>query len=171
MKKSFLIFILLILPSIIVFADAKMDSPDFEKDRKEMVYWQIRMRGISDPKVISSMETIPRHIFVPENLADKAYEDYPLPIGEGQTISQPYIVALMTESLGLKGSEKVLEIGTGSGYQSAVLSGIANQVFSIEIRKKLFEKARETLKHLNLKNVETFYGDGYFGLKENAPYD
>jgi len=139
--------------------------------RQEMVELDIKGRGITDKKVLEAMSDIPRHLFVDEKVRKKAYEDHPLPIGEGQTISQPYVVALMTEALDLNSSDRVLEIGTGSGYQAAVLAEIVNHVYTIEIRKTLAEKASKRLQELGYKNIEVKYGDGYFGWKERGPFD
>jgi protein-L-isoaspartate(D-aspartate) O-methyltransferase len=136
-----------------------------------MVLQQIRNRGISDKKVLRTMAEVPRHYFVPQALSGKAYADHPLPIGEGQTISQPYIVALMTESLGITVDSRVLEIGTGSGYQAAILAKIAKDVYTIEIKEKLYQKATSLFKTMNLTNVNTRHGDGYFGWNEAAPFD
>lgn len=136
-----------------------------------MVDRQIRARGISDEMVLRAMEEIPRHLFVEEALLDQAYTDNPLPIGERQTISQPYIVALMTEALKLTGHEKVLEIGTGSGYQTAILSRLADRVISIERIASLGARARKILDTLNCYNVLTTVADGTFGWKDEAPYD
>jgi len=136
-----------------------------------MVDQQIRRRGVMQLEVLHAMETVPRHMFVPEESRDEAYEDYPLAIGWGQTISQPYIVALMTELLDLEGSERVLEIGTGSGYQAAVLSRLAGRVYSIEIIDKLGRQAERTLKRLGYDNVEVRIGDGYEGWPQEAPFD
>jgi protein-L-isoaspartate(D-aspartate) O-methyltransferase len=136
-----------------------------------MVDYQIRMRGISNQKVLSAMALIPRHLFVPAELINQAYDDHPLPIGQGQTISQPYIVALMTESLQLKGDERVLEIGTGSGYQAAILAKVAKEVYTIEIKEKLFKKADKLLQPMGFNNVQIRHGDGYFGWAEAAPFD
>lgn len=136
-----------------------------------MVAEQIERRGVKDPRVLEAMRKVPRHEFVPEDERHEAYDDRPLPIGHGQTISQPYIVALMTEALGLKGTEKVLEVGTGSGYQAAVLSGLAKEVFTIEIVEPLGKQAAEVLKRLGYKNVTTRIGDGYRGWREEAPFD
>lgn len=140
------------------------------KQRKTMVDSQIRSRGIRDERLLKVMEQIPRHIFVDEGLADQSYNDNPLPIGEGQTISQPYIVALMTAALELKGDEKVLEIGTGSGYQTAILSKLAARVFSIERIASLASKARGILDSLGCFNVLIRVGDGTYGWKEEAPF-
>ena len=136
-----------------------------------MVQSQIRSRGISDKKVLNAMSEIPRHRFVPKALYSQAYKDHPLPIGEGQTISQPYIVALMTESLKLKGPESVLEIGTGSGYQAAILANVTKEVYTVEIRKKLHTKAKQTFRSLGYTNIKTRHADGYFGWPEAAPFD
>jgi protein-L-isoaspartate(D-aspartate) O-methyltransferase len=136
-----------------------------------MVKYQIEMRGISDPKVLDAMRRVPRHKFIPEYFIDSAYEDGPLPVGEGQTISQPYMVALMTEVLKLKKEDKVLEIGTGSGYQAAILAELCNEVYSIERIQSLAENARAILKELGYTNVFVFVGDGTLGLKEYAPFD
>jgi protein-L-isoaspartate(D-aspartate) O-methyltransferase len=139
--------------------------------RQAMVAGQIAARGIRDPLVLKAMSEVPRHLFVPADLVDRAYEDYPLPIGEGQTISQPYVVALMTECLALKGGEKVLEVGTGSGYQAAVLGRIAGSVFTIEIHAGLARQAAATLERLGFGNVHVRAGDGFFGWPEEAPFD
>lgn len=139
--------------------------------RANMVSKDIASRGISDMRVLESMRRVPRHLFVPGNLRDVAYIDSPLPIGEDQTISQPYIVALMTESLGLGDSARVLEVGTGSGYQAAVLSGIADSVWSIEIIPSLAVKAAALLDSLGYGNVVVRSGDGYFGWPGKAPFD
>ena len=137
----------------------------------QMVEKQIEKRGVKDPRVLKVMRDIPRHLFIPPHLEKIAYNDGPLPIGEGQTISQPYIVALMTELLELKGDEKILEIGTGSGYQAAVLSALASEVFSIEIVKNLVDSAAVRLDKLGYKNVTTRWGDGYKGWSDQAPFD
>jgi protein-L-isoaspartate(D-aspartate) O-methyltransferase len=136
-----------------------------------MVREQILARGISNQGVPSAMRTVPRHLFVPENVRHEAYNDYPLPIGQGQTISQPFIVALMTELLELKGDERVLEIGAGSGYQAAVLSMLAKEVYTIEILDRLAQTAAERLAKLHYDNVHVRAGDGYIGWTEAAPYD
>jgi protein-L-isoaspartate(D-aspartate) O-methyltransferase len=136
-----------------------------------MVSTQIRLRGVSNKDVLSAMIEVPRHSFVPKKLVSQAYEDHPVPIGQGQTISQPYVVALMTESLKLKGDERVLEIGTGSGYQAAILSRVAKEVYSIEIKERLYKKASKVLQSMGFTNVKTRHGDGYFGWAEAAPFD
>jgi protein-L-isoaspartate(D-aspartate) O-methyltransferase len=148
-----------------------MPGDEFEKARERMVDLQIVRRGIKDPRVIAAMKKVPRHLFVSESLRSQAYEDHPLPIEEKQTISQPYIVALMTEALQLKGHEKVLEIGTGSGYQTAILAELADKVFTIERIPLLAEKARKRLEELGYKNIVYRIGDGTLGWPEEAPFD
>jgi len=143
----------------------------YDLKRKQMVELDIRDRGMKDAVVLDVMGKVPRHLFVDAPYRDRAYEDHPLPIGEGQTISQPYVVALMTEALQLKPGDRVLEIGTGSGYQAAVLAGIVKEVYTIEIRKALADKAEKTLVDLGYRNVKVKYGDGYFGWNEQAPFD
>jgi protein-L-isoaspartate(D-aspartate) O-methyltransferase len=143
----------------------------FDRARERMVSDQIVARQVRDPQTLQAMQKVPRHLFVPPASAAQAYEDYPLPIGHGQTISQPYIVAFMTEALGLKGGETVLEVGTGSGYQSAVLAGIASRVYSIEIVRALAEEAAKRLARLGYSTVEVRAGDGYLGWPEKAPFD
>lgn len=150
----------------------KMKQADiYSEQRKTMVKTQIISRGVTDQRVLKVMEKVPRHLFIPKHLLDEAYADYPLPIGEGQTISQPYIVARMTELAELQGDETVLEIGTGSGYQTAVLSLLAKQVYTIEIVQKLAEFAEHKLKELNYHNVHVRYSDGYLGWTEVQPFD
>ena len=144
---------------------------DFADARRRMVEEQIRARGIEDPAVLAALETVPRHLFVPADQRAQAYADHPLPIGAGQTISQPYMVALMTSLLGLKPGSKVLEVGTGSGFQAAVLSRIAGEVYTIEILKPLAERARHTLADLGYRNVHVRAGDGFQGWPEEAPFD
>ena len=139
--------------------------------RREMVTWQIERRGIRDPRVLAAMYAVPRHLFVPGVSAVFAYEDQPLPIGEGQTISQPFMVAAMTEALELAGEERVLEIGTGSGYQAALLSMLAREVFSIERHAALAASAAERLTQMGYANVRVRTGDGTLGLPEDAPFD
>ena len=147
-------------------------TPDgFAQARQEMVETQIRRRHITDSRVLECLERVPRHEFVPAEFRDRAYEDAPLPIGEGQTISQPYIVAAMTAALRLQGNERVLEIGTGFGYQAAVLACLAREVFTVEFRAALATEAGERLARLGCKNVHVHCGDGTLGLPEFAPYD
>jgi protein-L-isoaspartate(D-aspartate) O-methyltransferase len=139
--------------------------------RHDMVAQQIRERGVRQPEVLRAMESVPRHLFIPAEHRDEAYGDAPLPIGWGQTISQPYIVALMTELLDLDSGDKVLEIGTGSGYHAAVLSRVAGEVYTIEIIDELGRQARSTLQDLGYQNVHVRIGDGYKGWPEEAPFD
>ncbi|MEJ2069372.1 MAG: protein-L-isoaspartate(D-aspartate) O-methyltransferase [Syntrophobacterales bacterium] len=143
----------------------------FREIRQLMVETQIKRRGIRDLRVLAAMGKIPRHRFVPMQLWEQAYSDYPLPIGEDQTISQPYIVALMTETLELTGSEKVLELGTGSGYQAAILAELAAQVYTIERLPSLARTAEQILKDLGYTNVEVRVSDGTLGWAEEAPFD
>ncbi len=140
--------------------------------REKMVEKQIKARGIKDERVLKAMLKVPRHLFVDPSLIDQAYADHPLPIGNGQTISQPYIVALMTEALELKGKERVLEIGTGSGYQTAILAELALWVYTIEKYPQLLERARQILvDKLGYKNISFKLGDGTLGWEEAAPFD
>jgi len=162
---------LIVIFFILASVKANWAEIDFMEARKRMVEFQIKARGIKDNRVLNAMLKVERHKFVPEELWNEAYNDYPLPIGEGQTISQPYIVAIMTELLNLKGDEKVLEIGTGSGYQAAILAELCKKVYTIEIICSLAERAKKTLQNLGYKNVYVFCGDGYLGLKEYAPFD
>lgn len=136
-----------------------------------MVETQIRSRGVTDPAVLRAMETVPRHRFVPPEYWHQAYADHPLPIGHGQTISQPYIVALMTQLLRLSPTDRVLEVGTGCGYQSSILAEIVQEVHTVEIIAELAEQARDRLEELGYANVHVHEGDGYEGWPENAPYD
>ena len=148
------------------------DDADFAQQRERMVIETIERRGITEENVLQAMRAIPRHVFVSENQRDHAYGDYPLPIGYGQTISQPYIVALMTELLELSEGDKVLEIGTGSGYQAAILAEIPGVVvYTIEIIPELAESARERLESLNYTQVHCKQGDGYYGWPEHSPFD
>lgn len=140
-------------------------------ERERMVETQIAARGISDPETLAAMRNVPRHWFVPGNQSASAYEDSPLPIGESQTISQPYIVALMTQSLDLDSEDKVLEIGTGSGYQAAVLSEITPHVFTIEIVRSLAKRSAEVFKERGYNTIRVRHGDGYLGWEEEAPFD
>jgi protein-L-isoaspartate(D-aspartate) O-methyltransferase len=166
LKKIFLITAILLFSSSHILAE-----DTYLQKRQAMIKNDIKGRGIKDKKVIEVMGKIPRHLFVDESLRNRAYADYPLPIGEGQTISQPYVVALMTEALKLTPTDRVLEIGTGSGYQAAVLSEMVKEVYTIEIRKPLADLATKRLKELGYSNVKVKYGDGYFGWKEYAPFD
>ena len=144
---------------------------DFDGQRERMVRYQIEERGVKDPEVLKALRITPRHLFIPQQYRDSAYADHPVPIGHGQTISQPYIVGLMSDLLAVRKEHKVLEIGTGSGYQSAVLSPLAGQIYSIEIVAPLAEQARALLAQLGLKNITVRQGDGYKGWPEQAPFD
>lgn len=149
--------------------DEGLDSRN--QERLGMVETQIKSRGVKDEKVLQAMRKVPRHLFVPENQRDQAYNDYPLKIGHGQTISQPYIVALMTELLLIKPEYKILEIGTGSGYQAAVLAELAAGVYTIEIIEPLAKSAAKLLDELGYSNIKVRAGDGFFGWSEAAPFD
>ncbi len=158
-----------LLASALGCAPSGADDP--AEVRRLMVEQQIIARGVQDPRVLDAMRAVPRHFFVPVGLIDEAYGDYPLPIGHGQTISQPYIVALMTELLRLQPGQKVLEIGTGSGYQAAILAHITTNVFTIEIVKALADEARERLAQFAIPAGRVICGDGYLGLPDEAPFD
>jgi protein-L-isoaspartate(D-aspartate) O-methyltransferase len=151
-------------------APTSADDP-FREARRRMVRDQVERRGVRDPRVLEAMRTVPRHRFVPEPLRARAYEDNPLPIGEGQTISQPYIVAFMTEALRPRPADRVLEVGTGSGYQAAVLASVVSRVFSVEILPALAESSRVRLQELGYRNVTVRQGDGYRGWPGEAPFD
>lgn len=173
MIKASIIISILVISSVVVYAYimGRRGRDEFEKARSNMVEIQLKGRGISDQSVLDVMGRVPRHEFVDPSIQEQAYNDNPLPIAEGQTISQPYVVALMTESLKLEGSERVLEIGTGSGYQAAVLALICDEVYTIEIREGLAKSADERLKRFRYDNVEVKWADGYFGWEEHAPFD
>lgn len=149
----------------------KAQEKDYTAEREEMVYQQLVKRDIKSEEVLEAFRNVKRHLFVPERYADMAYEDRPLPIGHNQTISQPYIVAYMVETADIQPGEKVLEIGTGSGYQAAILGEIAEEVYSIEIIGELGRQARQLLDELDYDNVHVKIGDGYQGWPENAPFD
>jgi protein-L-isoaspartate(D-aspartate) O-methyltransferase len=151
--------------------DPDGDVADLTRAREEMVATQIAARGVADARTLAALRKVPRHLFVPPAAVRQAYEDHPVPIGHGQTISQPYIVAFMTAALGLRGGEKVLEVGTGCGYQAAVLAEIASQVYTIEIVAPLAEEAAARLARLGYANVQVRAGDGYLGWPERAPFD
>jgi protein-L-isoaspartate(D-aspartate) O-methyltransferase len=170
--KQFLLFLcfLTFIPASLL-ADGIADSPKFKAAREKMVKFDIEGRGISDPQVLSAMRSVMRHGFVPKRIINSAYADTALPIGEGQTISQPYIVALMTASLGLNRTQRVLEIGTGSGYQTAILAEIVKEVYTMEIKQKLHINSTKLLKSLGYSNIFTRHGDGYFGWQVAAPFD
>ena len=171
MKKTILACAFVFFFTSVTAPDTVSDSPEFKQARKQLIERYIKAKGISDPNVLAAMQAVPRHNFVPPNLLSAAYADRPLPIGEGQTISQPYVVALMSEILELAKDHRVLEIGTGSGYQAAVLAQVVNTVYSIEIKEKLYHRASKTLKSLGYNNIKTRHDDGYFGWPQAAPFD
>jgi protein-L-isoaspartate(D-aspartate) O-methyltransferase len=151
--------------------DVPPPADPYAESRARMVREQLAARGIRDARVLAAMARVPRHELVPEAHRDEAYEDGPLPIGEGQTISQPYVVAAMSEAAALEGDERVLEVGTGSGYQAAVLSELAREVYTIELEPVLAARAKRDLERLGYQNVHTRTGDGYRGWPEAAPFD
>ena len=171
MKQTILLVFFLLFFVSPLPADVVPDTPRLQKARDDLVRTTIERRGISNPVVLKAMRDVPRHFFVPQNIISKAYRDTALPIGEGQTISQPYVVALMTDSLKLRSHHRVLEIGTGSGYQAAVLAKIVKEVYSIEIKKKLHRRSTRLLQDLDFTNIQTRHGDGYFGWPDAAPFD
>ena len=179
-KPKITVFICQLLVGLILYMGCNMGNKNasdkttplsYFSERKRMVEYQIEARGIDDKKVIDALLRVERHRFVPDRYIPHAYEDRPLPIGEGQTISQPYIVAFMTDVLSLSTSDKVLEIGTGSGYQAAILGELCDNVFTVEVIPSLGLKAEGLLKELGYENVRVKIGDGYEGWKEYAPYD
>jgi len=178
-KQSLKVFALITVLNLIFSSCSNSQTQETQKGSEDwwksqammMVNTQVISRDIDDKRVTNAMKNTPRHLFVPKNMEQLAYSDRPLPIGEGQTISQPYIVALMTELLELKGNEKVLEIGTGSGYQASILSQLVDKCYSIEIVKTLAERSKATLKQLGYNNVIVKWGDGYQGWPEQAPFD
>ncbi len=161
----------LILILFLFFALGFQQKTDYKAAREKMVNSQIKARGIQDPYTLAAMRSVPRHKFVPKDIIDKAYRDSPLPIGYGQTISQPYIVAFMTEIINPKKDFKVLEIGTGSGYQAAVLAHIVDSVYTIEIIEALFIQSKMRLDDLNYDNILVKNADGYHGWEEKGPFD
>ncbi len=164
-----------VLPFLLAWPACQRGEPnratDYVSEREAMVSTQIAARQVRDPRVLEAIRAVPRHEFVPEDLRGKAYEDRPLPIGHDQTISQPYIVAYMTEQLAPKPTDRVLEVGTGSGYQAAVLAKLVADVYSIEIMEPLATRARTDLERLGFHNVHVRHGDGYKGWPEAAPFD
>ena len=171
MMRRLLISVLIGCAVCIAVLAAAEEADRYRQPRLAMVRDQIERRGISDRRVLAAMRNVPRHLFVPEKLRGRAYNDSPLPIGEGQTISQPYIVALMTQSLALAPDDRVLEIGTGSGYQAAILAEVAGRVFTVEIKEALYETASRILHSRNPEKVDTRLGDGYYGWPDQAPFD
>ena len=161
------LFFLAAFPSLAFAAE----DPAFTEARRRMVERDLRGRDIRDPRVLEVMGRVPRHLFVEPSQRNKAYADHPLPIGEGQTISQPYIVALMTQILQVQPGERVLEIGTGSGYQAAVLAELGARVYTIEIQQGLANQAAQLLKELGYNQIRVKYGDGYIGWEEESPFD
>ncbi len=171
-RGLFVLFILVVLLLLWFSGVVESASDDrFTEQRNAMVKEQIADRGVEDPAVLKAMRIVPRHLFVPEGIRSRAYDDGPLPIGHGQTISQPYIVAYMTEVLKAGKGDSVLEIGTGSGYQAAVLSPLVKKVYTMEIIPELAASSKERLKKLGYSNVEVKEGDGYYGWPERAPFD
>ena len=173
-KKKCLYLLVSLLISILFVADCRVEErgvSEFTEKRERMVRDQIEARGIKDKKVLDALRKVERHKFVPKQYQDEAYNDYPLPIGEGQTISQPYIVAFMTAVLDLNGTETVLEIGTGSGYQAAVLGELCKYVYTIEIVDVLGKRSQRLLSELGYTNIMVKVGDGYKGWKEHSPFD
>ncbi|TET06399.1 MAG: protein-L-isoaspartate(D-aspartate) O-methyltransferase [Candidatus Atribacteria bacterium] len=174
MRKPFVFILIVILVFYLTISAQEYNESQeviFTQRRQSMVINQLQSRDITDSKVLQAMLTVPRHQFVDQRIVNSAYNDFPLSIGEGQTISQPYIVALMTQLLELKGDEKVLEIGTGSGYQAAVLAEIVEEVYTIEIYESLSKKSEKLLNDLGYRNIKFKVGDGYHGWEEHAPYD
>jgi protein-L-isoaspartate(D-aspartate) O-methyltransferase len=169
MKPRFALAVFLLVMTAL--SAGGQEPPALARKREAMVRDQIQKRGVEDARVLAAMRAVPRHLFVPAQLVSSAYDDNPLPIGEGQTISQPYIVALMTELLETKPEDRILEIGTGSGYQAAVLSGLVREVYTIEIKEGLQRRATETLERLGYRNVHTLFADGYFGWPGEPPFD
>jgi protein-L-isoaspartate(D-aspartate) O-methyltransferase len=170
-RRALATLVLALLAAAATGAAVPPKEDGFAEARRRMVEEQIRARGVTDPAVLAALQSVPRHLFVPEDERASAYADRPLPIGSGQTISQPYIVGLMSSLLNLKPGARVLEVGTGSGYQAAVLSRLATEVYSIEILKPLGERARNTLASLGYRNIHLRIGDGYKGWPEAAPFD
>jgi protein-L-isoaspartate(D-aspartate) O-methyltransferase len=173
---ALLALLAVLIPQVLLRPDSpatpvETEPAEFTALREQMVAEQIEARGVADPQVLAAMQAVPRHVFVPDEFLDQAYEDHPLPIGHGQTISQPYIVALMTETLQLQPGQRVLEIGTGSGYQAAILAEMGLEVYTVEIIPELAGQAGERLAALDYENVQVLNADGYFGWEEHAPFD
>ena len=170
MLRILYFFFIAAVPALTILVCAGKNE-DYTMERERMVNNQIKARGINDPRVLAAMLKVPRHLFVPLSYRLQSYNDSPLPIGEGQTISQPYIVAFMTEALELKKDVRVLEIGTGSGYQAAILAEIAAEVYTIEVLPELGKRAQKLLNELGFTNIYVSIGDGYKGWPEEAPFD
>jgi protein-L-isoaspartate(D-aspartate) O-methyltransferase len=171
-QHSWLVVVLLALTACgLSGSQSRQTAPEWEAQRTRMVESQLRARDIRDTRVLAAMGEVPRHLFVPEAERDDAYGDFPLPIGYAQTISQPYIVAFMTQALDVSPEHKVLEIGTGSGYQAAILGKLAREVYTIEIVEPLAERSRSLLQQLGFTNVHVRAGNGYLGWPEQAPFD
>jgi protein-L-isoaspartate(D-aspartate) O-methyltransferase len=171
MKKFLLCLCMLSVIPATLIAEMVPDNPKFKVARDNLVKNDIKGRGISDPQVLTAMRSVLRHCFVPKRIISRAYADTALPIGEGQTISQPYVVALMSAGLKLNNTHRVLEIGTGSGYQAAILAEIVKAVYSIEIKAKLHHTSTQLLKTFGYTNIFTRHGDGYYGWEDAAPFD
>jgi protein-L-isoaspartate(D-aspartate) O-methyltransferase len=173
MRPALLLGVTMILAGSCVTADdgQRGGQADWSEARARMVQTQLQSRDIRDPRVLDAMTRVERHRFIPEEVRAEAYGDHPVPIGEGQTISQPYIVAFMTQALAIEPQHRVLEIGTGSGYQAAILAELAKEVYTIEIVPTLGERARATLEELGYRNVHVRIGNGYLGWPEHAPFD
>lgn len=171
MKTLVYISVILVTTWALSCSEGNQGQDNYLKQRRHMARTQIEARGIKDTRVLNAMLKVERHLFVPHQHRHLAYGDFPLHIGEGQTISQPYIVALMTEALELKENKKVLEVGTGSGYQAAILAELAKDVYTIEIIESLANKAESHLRKLGYNNIHVRCGDGYLGWKEVAPFD
>jgi len=169
--KKWSVILLIFVCSLFSLCSQEDKKKSYEEKRARMVKYDIEGRGIKDKRVLDAMLKIPRHLFVDEDYRKHAYGDHPLPIDAKQTISQPYIVALMTEAVKLKANDRILEIGTGSGYQAAVLAELAAEIYTIEIKKVLAEKSASLLKKLGYKNITVKHGDGYFGWKAHAPFN
>lgn len=173
--RTEVLFLVVLLPAVLSCISGgtgvQGDVQDWQAERMRMVEEQLRARDIRDERVLSAMARVPRHLFIPESVRGGAYGDFPVPIGHGQTISQPYIVAFMTQALNVGAEDRVLEIGTGSGYQAAILSMLAKDVFTIEIIDPLAKRAAATLSDLGYRNVQVRTGNGYLGWPEHAPFD
>jgi protein-L-isoaspartate(D-aspartate) O-methyltransferase len=165
------LFVAIALSILSALAFPNAEDPSLTEARRRMVTQDLKGRDITDSRVLEAMERVPRHRFVSKDLWSVAYRDHPLPIAEGQTISQPYVVAFMTQSLKLQPGDRVLEIGTGSGYQAAILAELISEVFSVEIREGLVEASKRVLKELGYETVKVRHGDGYFGWEDYAPFD